>query len=122
MKKAFTLIELLSVIIILGIILTLTIPTVLGIINKSKDNAYNSQIENIINAAKFYISDEKDEISDLENIGDVYYVTLTELNNNGYLEIPIINPKTDAAFEVANSYVKVRKTTTNSFTYEFLQQ
>ena len=41
-KKGFTLIELLAVIVVLGIILVITIPTVLGAINGAEDKAFKS--------------------------------------------------------------------------------
>jgi len=120
-KLGFTLVELLAVIVILAIILSLAIPTIIGIINKSKDNAYNTQVDNIISATKFYIADNGSNISALSTVGGAYYVSLSELNTNGYLELPITNPKTGTTFDGDNNWVLVTKATARSYTFLFQQ-
>ena len=51
-KNAFTLIELLAVILILRIIALIAIPTVTNIIKESKKGAFKSSVQNIINAVE----------------------------------------------------------------------
>ncbi|GMB07464.1 prepilin-type N-terminal cleavage/methylation domain-containing protein [Thermolongibacillus altinsuensis] len=55
-EKGLTLIELLAVIVILGIIAAIAIPSIGGIINKSKDDAKIAEGIQIINAAKLYMT------------------------------------------------------------------
>ncbi|MEL3974393.1 type II secretion system protein [Rossellomorea oryzaecorticis] len=50
--KGLTLVELLAVIVILGIIAAIAVPSIGGIINKSKDDAKVAEAVQIINAAK----------------------------------------------------------------------
>lgn len=56
MKKGFTLVELLGVIVILGIIAMIAIPTINTALNDSRQKAYNEQIDTIENTARTYMS------------------------------------------------------------------
>lgn len=53
-KKGFTLIELLAVILILGIIALIAIPTVNNIINESKTGAWKSTANNVVSSYERY--------------------------------------------------------------------
>ena len=59
MKKGFTLVEIVAVIVILGMIILLVTPLVIGTVNKSKDNAK-------IQSARSYIKAVKTSISNIE--------------------------------------------------------
>lgn len=58
MKKGFTLVELLAVIVILALIALITIPMVLGTVNKSEDSADKRSAENYRRAVKNAIAKE----------------------------------------------------------------
>ncbi len=53
-KKAFTLVELLAVIVILGVIIAIIVPVTNSIINNSKQSAYDSQIDLLLDQALKY--------------------------------------------------------------------
>ena len=56
MKKGFTLIELICVIVLLGLIAMIAIPTINTAINSSKEKAYNEQVALIVDTARTYMS------------------------------------------------------------------
>ena len=63
MKKGFTLVELLGVIVILGIIATLTVPLIQRTIIEKNEEAYNLQIKSFEDAAKNWANDHIYELT-----------------------------------------------------------
>ncbi|MFA7515171.1 MAG: prepilin-type N-terminal cleavage/methylation domain-containing protein [Bacilli bacterium] len=89
-NKAFTLVEILAVIIVLGIILALAVPRVISIIDKYKEKAYEIQKKNIVTAAKEYSLLHSGEIEWKNNIA---YIRLGDLQAKGLLPSDVKNPK-----------------------------
>ncbi len=56
MKKGFTLVELLGVIVILGLIAMIAIPTINSALNDSRQRAYDEQVDTIEDTARTYMS------------------------------------------------------------------
>lgn len=78
MKKGFTLIELLAVIVILAIVAVITIPLILGVIEKSKKGAFRDSALNVFGSAEYYLL-ENNISGDTEiNIKDV------KMKNNNF--------------------------------------
>lgn len=82
MKKGFTLVELLAVIVILGLIALIVYPSIGSVIHDSKEKAYNEQINVIIKAAKTYALDHAKDIPDN---GSEKAVTVATLVSEGYI-------------------------------------
>ena len=61
-KNGFTLVELLAVIVIMALLLTIAVPSVIGISKKIKTNMFCSKVEDIESAAKLYGEDYIDQI------------------------------------------------------------
>lgn len=109
-NKAFTLVELLTVIIILGLLATITVPNVMNAINISKEKSYNSQVNMIEKAAERWAIDNIQIVNSKENI------SLAELKTDGYLDkSEVINPKTK---EEMNGCVFIIKDN-NNYKYEY---
>lgn len=79
-RKGFTLAELLAVIVILGIITSITVPIVTNQIDKYKTKVCVTQYDNILNAARSYAADNLVELSDSDT------VTLSDLDSKGYID------------------------------------
>ena len=79
-KKGFTLIELLAVIVVLGVVLLLAMPSILDSINASRDSSYKILIGNIKTAAETYYQEcEYGDLSDKNKYGN-YACTITDGN------------------------------------------
>ena len=93
MKKGFTLVELLAVIVIISLTSTIVFPAVSDIITRSKQDLYNNQILDIQTASEKWAT-ENSELLDKYYVNDTY-ITLELLRFKGYLEPdPVKNPLT----------------------------
>ena len=92
MKKGFTLVELLGVLIVLAVIAVIVFPLVNKTIKTNKEKLYNSQLEEIKSGA------EKWAYANIEmlpvNDGESVTITLFELKKGGFLTLDIRNPIT----------------------------
>ena len=93
-NKAFTLVELLGVIALIGILSVVIIPKVGNSINNSKEASYIAQ-EDMIKKA---VNDFLIENTYLLESNDTVTITLGVLKQGGYLPINIKNPKTRKDF------------------------
>jgi len=82
MKQGFTLIELLAVIMILGLIGLIAVPTVNKVLKNSKEKLYQSQVKIIEQNAKKWAVENVNKISETETV----HLNLSELIDNGYIE------------------------------------
>jgi len=74
-KKAFTLIEIIAIIALLGIISILVLPKIGDSIEARKEKQYNNIVKTIESAAKVYYADNK----------NITKVLLSDLIDNDYL-------------------------------------
>ena len=90
LNNAFTLVELLGVLIILAVIALITFPIVDSVIKNGREESYNRTVESIIEAASNY-----------STVGDLGYSTekkalyLEDIKRYGLLDQSIINPVTE---------------------------
>lgn len=74
-KKGFTLTELLATIVILSVVVTIAVPSVIGVSNLIKENMYKSKIKLVEKSAKLYGED-----------GNVGCIQIKELCNKDYIK------------------------------------
>lgn len=96
MKKGFTLIEMMAAIIILGVITLVAIPLVEIALNNVREDAYNTQVNNILTGARQWGASNPGLLPD-SGITN-FYVTLLDLKTAGFVELNIKNPKTKEKF------------------------
>lgn len=95
-KKGFTLVELMSVIIILGIISIIIVPIVDKSIKEGRAKLYDSQIKTIELAAKDWVSDNS--IKAPRNNGEAITLTVLQLKAAGKLDFNLVDPTSEKMF------------------------
>lgn len=97
MKKGFTLIEILAVIVLMGILLTFLLPKLFDFSKKTDSEIYEAKVEKIENAAISYGNDRIDALSIEPKI-----IKVGELLDLGYLKNSndVVNPINDKSMEM----------------------
>lgn len=98
-QKGFTLVEILAVLVILALLATIIYPVVNTNIKKSKQKLYEAQIENILNAARNYASENIALLPTNDGESLEPPITLGFLEEKGYIEENLENPKTGEKFD-----------------------
>ena len=114
MKKGFTLIELLGVIILLGLVGLIVIPSITKLIKDSRQDLYENQVRTIEESARKWGIQN----TDLLELNTTTYINLTDLINSGYMEQDIIkDPRTNTDMNgcIAVSY----SPTSNKYKYKY---
>ncbi len=87
MKRGFTLVELLGVIVIITILTLLVFPSIMNSINGASKDVDELTMKMISEASKLYIEQNSYQYSN--NKGDIYCISINKLVENGYLKSPI---------------------------------
>lgn len=82
MKRAFTLTELIAVIIILGVIASIAFPVITNLLIKSKEELYNSQVQMIKESAFKWGIENINELSETEKV----YLSVEQLIQAGLIK------------------------------------
>lgn len=114
MKKGFTLVELLGIIVVLGVIATIVTPIIQNTLTENEDKVYNVLVKQIEGNAKDYLEMNTDKLPNED--GDSVQIKFGDIKSAGIMQINVKNPKTNNI--VSNeSYVTVTKDK-NNYRYE----
>ena len=121
-KKGFTLVELLAVIILLGLLTFVVVPSVIGFIKEAKEKSYQQQLSNLKESAIRYVSDHTDIIDKIEKDGK-YRISVNDLITNGYVrktkDGKIYNPVNKE--EINGCFVVENSEQYNQLTYTYME-
>ena len=118
-RNGFTLVELLAVIVILAIVLIIAVPGVLSIINKTKQKAYDMQLDMIEEAGRLYMTEFGKSVTWTDaSVGKMTYVSEDELKHTGYLDKKIEDPRNKK--EITDFAVKVTRDVNQKTSYEVI--
>ena len=107
-KNAFTLIELIATIGLLGMISTIIITVSVRKINETKERARETMISAIELAAEKYVLDYKDELVEFDN-NDYIYITLQTLVEKQYFEDSLVDPTTKKSLPLSHEVYVIRE-------------
>ena len=114
-KKGITLVELLSVLVLISIIAVIAIPLVTGLLKDSKSDADKINKANIKEAAELYIADNVGSTIDFD-INPTTTVTLRQLLDGGYISGDLKDQISGSNYNLDTSTVTISKEN-NSYNY-----
>lgn len=97
MKKGFTLVELLAILVILGVITLVAAPAIVSTNKKSIENDYSQFKKTIENAAEVYVETHLDDVNvvNLKKNGTPMSISVNELIGSGLLNGGMVNPNVE---------------------------
>lgn len=115
-KKAFTLVELIAVIVILSLIALVVFPAISSVIKNSKEKAYKDQIAQIEKAAKQYCYEHTEKLPN-ETEGSKATLDIAVLKTEGYISEDQIKDPRNTKKEITGSVIITY--TSNQYDYQF---
>ena len=101
-NKGFTLIELLAAIVILGILVGVTLPMIVGFFDDSRNKMYVTDARKLISLAEYRIKANSSEIEKPDE-GDCILISMLYLDSTEF-----DNPPGEGRYEKESSYVVVK--------------
>ncbi|UOY92625.1 type II secretion system GspH family protein [Ectobacillus sp. JY-23] len=98
-ERGLTLVELLAVIVILGIVAAIAVPTIGSVIQKSRENAVKADAIQVLNAAKTYVAENGAPADTTNEAGETVETEITKSQLEEYVD----NAKLGESYSVSVS-------------------
>lgn len=98
MKKGFTLVELIATLIVLSIVALIVVPNIYDSIVEYREQLYETQLTAIETSTKNWVADHIDDENFPKNNDETIFVSLKTLEENGYIDDDLKNPKNSTTF------------------------
>ena len=115
-KKGFTLVELLASLTILGLLMIVTVPNVVGILSQNREKIYNEDAKKMISTAKYKLAGTNNGVVK-PALNQCVVMSLGFLDNGEY-----DNPPNEGEYLREQSYVVIKKvngSTSGTYRYDF---
>jgi len=118
MKKGFTLIELLGVIILLGLIGLIVIPSITKMIRNSRQDLYNNQVNMIEQTARKWGVQNSEKLSETE----ATFISVSELVNSGFIEQDEIKDPRDTKKNIEGCVSVTYNSQKHKYVYKYKEE
>ncbi|WLR52766.1 type II secretion system protein [Bacillus tianshenii] len=115
-QKGLTLIELLAVIVILGVIAAIAVPSVGKIIENAKKDAHIANATRIVEATRLYLINENPNFSLYNSSYDYVDIKLLQLKEKGYMP-EIKSPTNQNPYHLKETKIRIEKHATGEVKY-----
>lgn len=116
-EKAFTLVELIAVVAILGLIALIVYPAITSVIRNARESSYNDQVKVIEKAAKEWSTEHANVLSD---DGSAYRLPVSELLEEGFISNDEIKDPRDSSKNLTGNVEIKYDSSIKQFTYTYV--
>lgn len=119
-NKAFTLVELMGILLVLSLILLIAVPAISNTLRKSEQKQYDEFLNDLNLATETYIELNRNHYPELNQIGGQAYISLHELVTTGLVKKTVQNPKTKEDIPLDHT-VTVTMQANGMLSYEYVE-
>ncbi len=118
-KNAFTLIEILAVIVLLGVLAIMVTTASTRLLNNSKQSLYDTQLNTILEAARKWSIANNDKMP-MDSAAGSYKLCITDLATDGYLDSDeLIDPRDNSQIQ---GYININyNDSKKQYNYQFVE-
>jgi prepilin-type N-terminal cleavage/methylation domain-containing protein len=120
-RKAFTLVELIAVIVVLGVLLSITTLAVTTYLNQTKETSFNSLVEAIESSTEMYVLDHSSQFPQLDIVGSNFDIEVNDLVTNNYISDNVIDQRSGEAIPLTTK-IRITVVAKDEITVDFMYE